>query len=182
MEEKFVILGVAYDWEKRKGIDVFIELAEQLDEEYQILLVGTNDSVDKELPDNIISIHRTHDQNELAEIYSMADLFLNTTREDNYPTVNIEALACGTPVLTFSTGGSPEIIDDSCGQTVMTNRVDETVERIVQIRKERPYSCSCCVDRAESLNKTLKFQEYVKLYKQIIEEGAADGKGSIYRD
>lgn len=180
MDEKFVILGVAYDWEERKGLDVFIELAKRLGSEYQIVLVGTNDSVDMKLPDNIIPIHRTQDQNELVEIYSMADLFLNTTREDNYPTVNIEALACGTPVLTYSTGGSPEIIDDSCGQAVMSNGVEETITRIIQIRNKRSYSCLHCVVRAKHLDKVLKFQEYVELYKQIIGEGVSDDKGSIY--
>lgn len=168
MKEKFVILGVAYDWEERKGLDVFIELAKQLDEGYQIVLVGTDDYVDRKLPNNIISIHRTHNQNELAKIYSMADLFLNTTREDNYPTVNIEALACGTPVLTFSTGGSPEIIDDSCGEVVISGGVEETIKRIIQIRNMRSYSYLHCINRAESFNKVLKFQEYVELYKQII--------------
>ena len=179
---EYIILGVAFDWEKRKGLDIFIELAKRLDKEYQIVLVGTNDTVDRELPDNIISIHRTKDPNELAEIYSMADLFVNTTREDNYPTVNIEALACGTPVLTFSTGGSPEIIDDSCGQFVVSNSVEETIDKIIQIRNERPYSSLHCINRALNLNKTIKFQEYVELYKQIFEKRASNDKSSIHRE
>ena len=182
MEEKFVILGVAFDWEKRKGLDVFIELAKRLNEEYQIVLVGTNDSVDKELPDNIISIHRTQDRNELAELYSMADLFLNTTREENYPTVNIEALACGTPVLTFNTGGSPEMIDDTCGQTIISNGAEETIKKIIHIRNNRPYSSLRCADRAVGLDRTIKFHEYVELYKQVHEEGELSDKSSVRRD
>lgn len=180
MKEKFVILGVAFDWEERKGLDVFIELANRLNDDYQIVLVGTDDDVDKKLPDSIISIHRTQDRRELAEIYSMADLFLNTTREDNYPTVNIEALACGTPVLTFFTGGSPEIIDNSCGQVVISNGVEETIEKIILIRNERPYSSQNCIIHASRLDKTIKFHEYIELYKQVFKEGVQDDKSSVH--
>lgn len=174
MKEKFVILGVAFDWERRKGLDIFIELAKCLDDDYQIILVGTNEDVDRKLPDNIISIHKTQNRSELAEIYSMADIFLNATQEDNYPTVNIEALACGTPVLTFFTGGSPEIIDDSCGQIVASNGVEETIEKIIQIRNTRPYNSQDCIKRASQLDKTIKFHEYVDLYKQVVREGVTD--------
>ena len=91
-------------------------MSKRLDKnKFQIVLVGTDDSIDKMLPNSIISIHRTRDQNELAEIYSAADLFVNPTREENYPTVNMESIACGTPVLTFRTGGSPEILDEKTG-------------------------------------------------------------------
>ena len=93
-ENQFLLLGVAFDWGSRKGLDVFAELARRLDKEkYKIVLVGTNDVVDKQLPKEIISIHRTQNQAELAEIYSAADLFVNPTREENYPTVNMEAIA-----------------------------------------------------------------------------------------
>lgn len=177
-----MILGVAFDWEKRKGLDIFIELAKRLDDDYQIILVGTNDDVDRKLPDNIISIHKTQNRNELAGIYSMADLFLNATREDNYPTVNIEALACGTPVLTFFTGGSPEIIDDSCGQVVASNGVEETIQKIIQIRNTQPYSSQDCINRALQLDKTTKFHEYVNLYKQVFKEGVTDDKSGIHRN
>ena len=92
----------------RKGLNCFVEMAEKLGEQYQIVLVGTDDEIDKNLPHNIISIHRTQNQKELAEVYSAADVFVMPTREENYPTVNMEAIACGTPVVTFDTGGSPK--------------------------------------------------------------------------
>ena len=47
---------------------------------------------------------------ELAEIYTAADVFLNLTYEDNYPTVNLESQACGTPCITYRTGGSVESV------------------------------------------------------------------------
>ena len=81
-EDKFVILGVAFDWGVRKGLDALIEISNRLDEKYQMVLVGTNEKIDKILPDSIISIHKTQNQTELAEIYTAADLFVNATREE----------------------------------------------------------------------------------------------------
>ena len=98
-------------------------------------MVGTNDFIDKELPDNIISIHRTSNQIELAEIYSASNLFINPTREDNYPTVNMESIACGTPVLTFRTGGSPEMIDDLTGRVVECDDFDALFNEINKLSK-----------------------------------------------
>ena len=163
-DNKFVLLGVAFGWGERKGLDVFIELSERLSDDFQIVLVGTDDNVDKQLPKNIISIHRTQNQSELVEIYSSADLFVNPTREDNFPTVNIESLACGTPVITFRTGGSPEIIDETCGCVVDKNNVNAMEKEIIRIKEEKPYSKEACLKRANNFDMNEKFAEYVKLY------------------
>ena len=167
--EKHILLGVAFDWEERKGLDVFLELAETLDaDKYQIVLVGTDDAVDKQLPTNIISIHRTQNQQELAEIYSAADLFLIPTREDNYPTVNMEALACGTPVLTFRTGGSPEMLDETCGSVVPCDDVEVFQSEVLRICGEKPFSSEQCIKRAQGFDQNVKFREYVELYKKLL--------------
>ena len=170
-EDKFILLGVAFDWGIRKGLDVFTELAKRLDNKYQIVLVGTNDKIDKQLPDNIISIHRTHDQAELAEIYSDVDLFVNPTREENYPTVNMEAVACGTPVLTFCTGGSPEILDDTCGSVVSCDDIDALEREIHRIAEERPFTKADCLKRAQHFDMNARFGEYIELYKRVLENG-----------
>ena len=99
--DKYIVLGVSFAWGYRKGLDCFAEMAEKLGDKYQIVLVGTDGEIDKNLPKNIISIHRTQNQKELAEIYSTADVFAMPTREENYPTVNMEAIACS---------------EDECGQ------------------------------------------------------------------
>ena len=96
------------------------------------------------MPDNIISIHRTQNQNELAEIYSAADLFVNPTREENYPTVNMESLACGTPVLTFNTGGSPEIIDKTYGMVVEKDDIDSMYNEIINICENNVFTKDAC--------------------------------------
>jgi len=165
---KFIVLGVSYGWDKRKGLDVFIELSKRLDQsKYQIVLVGTNDNIDKQLCSNIISIHRTQNQQELAEIYSAADIFVNPTREDNFPTVNIEALACGTPVLTFRTGGSPEIIDETSGYAVDCDDFAAMEREIIRICTMKPYTVDACLKRAKCFDINDKYKEYIKLYEDI---------------
>lgn len=163
-EDKFLLLGVAFGWGKRKGLDVIIELSKRLDDRFKIVLVGTDNQVDNLLPDNIISVHRTHNQRELAEIYSAADLFVNPTREENYPTVNMEAIACGTPVLTFNTGGSPEIPDELSGSAVDCDDIDKLYNEIIRIYKGRLFNKKDCLKRAESFDRDIKFSEYIDLY------------------
>lgn len=166
--DKHVLLGVAFDWGVRKGLDVFLRLAETLDPAgYQIVLVGTNDTVDKQLPANIISIHRTQNQQELAEIYSAADLLLNPTREDNYPTVNMESLACGTPVLTFRTGGSPEMLDETCGVAVPCDDTEAFRREIFRICEQRLFSAERCVEKAREFDQNQKYKEYIELYERV---------------
>ena len=168
LEGKYILLGVAFDWGYRKGLDVFKELAKRLDPEiYQIVLVGTDDNVDAQLPDNIISIHRTNNQIELAEIYSAADLFVNPTREENYPTVNMESIACGTPVLTFRTGGSPEIPDSLTGSVVDCDDIDGMEREIIRITGEAVFTKKDCMQRAESFDGAKCFDKYVKLFNLI---------------
>lgn len=108
--DKKIVLGLASVWDARKGLKDFYKLADILPDNYQIILVGLNKKQLKKLPSNIIGLSKTNSIDELVKIYSAADVFVNTTYEDNYPTVNLEAQACGTPVITYNTGGSPESV------------------------------------------------------------------------
>jgi glycosyltransferase involved in cell wall biosynthesis len=165
LENKKILLGVSFDWGYRKGLDVFIELSKRLDpEKYQIVLVGTNKMVDEQLPGNILSIHGTENQIQLAEIYTAADLFVNPTREEVLGLVNIESLACTTPVLTFRTGGSPECIDSTCGSVVEVDDVDALEKEILRICQDNPYSKEACLERAKNFDMYDRFKEYIKLY------------------
>ena len=110
LEDKKIILGVASQWNKGKGLNDFVELSKILDDFYAVVLVGLTKKQIKNLPDSIIGIQRTNSEKELAEVYTAADLFLNLTYQDNYPTVNLEAQACGTPCITYRTGGSVESV------------------------------------------------------------------------
>lgn len=167
LDNKFVLLGVSFAWEVRKGFDVFVELSKRLGEEYKIIMVGVDNKTAASLPDSIIQIPVTQNQRELVEIYSAADLFVNPTREDTFPTVNLEALACGTPVLTFETGGSPETVDDTCGVVVPCDDIDALEEQIHRIKAERPYTEEACVNRAQRFDMNKRFMEYVDLYNKL---------------
>lgn len=164
IEGKKIVLGVAFGWSEKKGLDVFVKLSQSLDDSYTIVLVGTNEEIDSVLPPNIISIHKTHNQKELAEIYTAADVFVNPTREENYPTVNMESLACGTPVLTFNTGGSPEIIDETCGSVVEKNDIGSMLKEIIRICSKNCYPSEACLDKANEFDMNERFKEYLDLY------------------
>lgn len=114
LTDKKIILGVASVWNERKGLPDFIRLSEMLNDRYVIVLVGVKKTQAKSLPRRIIAILRTNNTRELAEIYTAADVFVNLTYEDNYPTVNLESQACGTPCLTYRTGGSVESVTPEC--------------------------------------------------------------------
>lgn len=169
LKDKYIVLGVAFGWDKTKGLDTFLKLAERFNEKYQIVLVGTDENVDKQLPKNIISIHRTQNQIELAKIYSVADVLVNPTMEDTFPTVNLEALACGTPVITYATGGSPEGIDDRSGKVVEQGNVDGLEKEIYRACEEGVYTKEDCIKRASIFEKKLKFNEYITLYRSLVE-------------
>lgn len=110
LEDKRIILGVASTWNDLKGWSDFMKLSGLLDQRYVIVLVGLSEKQMKHLPANVIGIRRTEGQKELAELYTAADVFVNLTYEDTYPTVNLEAQACRTPCITYRTGGSVESV------------------------------------------------------------------------
>lgn len=160
IENKKIILGVAGVWNKRKGFETFIELAEKVDDDVAIVMVGVSKKQLKMLPDNIIGIVRTDSVEELAKIYSSADLFINPTLEDNFPTTNLEAMACGTPVVTYNTGGSPESISDECGKVVEKGDIEAIVECISNLNflKEN------IIEHSKKFDRNYKYKEYIELY------------------
>lgn len=163
--ERYLLLGVSLDWGERKGLGAFIELARRLGDGYRVALVGVDASTPS-LPENVIAIERTSSREELAEIYTAADLFVNPTLEDTFPTVNLEALACGTPVLTYRTGGSAEMLTDSVGVSVERGDLDALEREVRRICTERPFTASDCVARAAEFSAEARFAEYVALYEE----------------
>lgn len=136
LEDKFVMLGVATSWDEMKGYSDYLKVAEMLGEGYKVVLVGlTKEQVDK-LPKNVLGIERTSNVQELAEIYTASDLFLNLSYCENYPTVNIEAMACGTPVLTYKTGGSPEIVQEYDGYIVEQGDISAVIDKIHELKNK----------------------------------------------
>ena len=163
--DRHLVLGVAAAWGEKKGLDVFFELSRKLDDAYRIVLVGLKE-VPPEYANSITAIPATHNQNELAQIYTAADVFVNPTREEALGMTNLEALACGTPVVTFRTGGSPETLDSTCGAVVDKNDTDAMEREIRRICENAPYSRQACRKRAELFDGSLKFSEYLALYRE----------------
>jgi len=165
--DKKIILGVSLGWTNKKGLDIFIKLAKLLDESYKIVLVGTDKKTDKILPKNIISINKTSNQEELSEIYSTSDVFVNPTREEVFGLVNVEALSCGLPVITFNTGGSPETIDFKSGIVVEKNDIVDLVTKIKYVCENKPFKKSDCIKRGNSFDSKKMLDEYLSLYEAL---------------
>lgn len=140
--------------------------------EYQVVMVGVPEDVKKILPKEIIAIPRTQNQQELAALYTFADVFVNPTHFDTFPTVNLEALACGTPVITYRTGGSPEAVDEKTGNVVEQGDIKGLVTAIEQIRSNGKsfYSANCRKRAEDFFNKNDRFANYIELYNELLEK------------
>lgn len=162
---KKIILGVASGWEERKGIRDFFELAQVVDDSYQIVMVGLKEKQFKELPSNIIGIQRTDSKEELVALYSIATVLFNPTYEDNYPTVNLESIACETPVITYRTGGSPEFINQNEVGKVIDYRDYKALLDCVDYYEINKINISNEIMTNISNNRMVN--QYINLYKKI---------------
>lgn len=166
---KKIILGVAASWTDRKGLADLIALDSKIDhQKYQIVVVGLNSRQMKTVPESILKIQRTNNAQELVELYTAATVLVNPTYQDNYPTVNLEALACGTKVITYKTGGSPESVPSDLGYIVNKGDQDELYEQVMEAL-ESDKEQNKCVDYARiHFDKAMKYDEYIKLYKRVL--------------
>ncbi len=160
---KKISLGVASVWEGRKGLDDFLKIAEKLDTGWHIILVGLTKKQIKGLPSNITGIERTNSKEELAELYSAADVFVNPTKDEVFGLVNAEAQACGTPVVSYRTGGSPECVDERWGKIVEKGDTGGLLEAIYSVKKTPDIN-------ADRFDKNEKYLEYLALYERILRE------------
>lgn len=169
---KKIILGVASIWDKRKGLDDFIQLSKRIKPDEQVVLVGLEQKIINGLPANITGIARTESIAELAELYAAAEVFVNPTYVDNFPTTNIEALACGTPVITYNTGGSPEAIDEHTGFVFEKGDIAGLAAAIQKvITKGKAHYQPLCRERAEKyFNKDDRYVDYLRLYDEIVKK------------
>ena len=173
-EDKIILLGVADGWGRNKGIHSMIELAKKLekDDRYRIVLVGAdgyvNGLLQKNSVTNVISVEKITDKAKLAKVYSAADVFLQTTEEETFGLVNVEALACGTPVITFNTGGSPEAVDETCGRVVDRYDVDGMLAAIEEQVSTHAMTREACVRRAQYFSVERMCEDYLALYRELI--------------
>lgn len=166
---KHILLGVASIWSEEKGLPDFIKLAQQLREDEMVVLVGVTEEQKSQLPQNVYGIHRTENIRELAELYSAADVFVNPTWQDNYPTVNMEAIACGTPVVTYRTGGSVEAVTEDTGFIVEQGDVKGLLDsvRVIEQYGKHYYADRCRKYALASFRKEDRYADYLKLYEKL---------------
>jgi glycosyltransferase involved in cell wall biosynthesis len=163
LSDKKVLLAVASPWSQRKGLDDIKQLATLLDDSYTIIIVGLNKQQKRRLPPHVIGFEKTDSLDELADLYAGADVFINPTHEDNYPTVNLEALACGTPVITYNSGGSPECSDNEFDCRVVLDRNPKALANVIRLffseeRKQPVTIIDSYIDCAKN---------YLELYKEL---------------
>ena len=168
-------MGVANVWEHRKGLNYFKKLARDLPDNCKIHLIGVNKKqikeLSKEFGDKMILTPHTNGQAELAKAYQEATVFVNATLEDNFPTTNLEAMACGTPVITYQTGGSGESVSDQSGIVVYRASYDGLLQAVKDVLdKTKTFSQEDCRKQALNYDKHTRYQEYLELYKKVLQQ------------
>jgi len=168
--KKKYLLGVAGVWTERKGLGDFMDLRKMIDPGLDIVLLGLSAEQIKRLPEGMIGIERTENIEELAKLYSGSEVFVNPTYVDNFPTVNLEALACGTPLITYKTGGSPESVDESTGMVVDKGDIAQLAEAIRSLlqKGKQSYSAACRSKAVELYSKEERYGDYLDLYHEMI--------------
>ncbi|SFD73589.1 glycosyltransferase [Flavobacterium phragmitis] len=170
VEGKYLLLGVASTWDSRKGLLDFIALSKTLDKSFVIILIGLSKTQLKLLPENIIGIERTESQDELCELYSASDLFLNLSVEETFGLTTAEALACGVPTVVYNATACPELITKETGYIIEKGNIVELNKVIEEAKKlGKSYFTNECRKRAVSLfDKNERFMEYYNLYNEIL--------------
>lgn len=169
---KHILLGVASIWSREKGLDDFLRLSTMLTPDECIVLVGVDEHTAKRLPANIIPIRRTENVQQLAELYSVATAFVNPTWQDNYPTVNLESISCGTPVVTYRTGGSPESVTPQTGMVVSQGDVDALLRSVRQIEHlgKESFVGPCRQYALQHFRKEDRYKDYLRLYDEVMQK------------
>ena len=160
-DDKKIILGVASIWDPRKGLNDFLSLAKILGDDYRIVLVGLNKKQKKTLPSNIIGILRTENQNELAQIYTRADIFINPSWEETFSLVTVEAMACGTPVIAIRSSAVQELVNEENGVLLDGNSVEEYMGAIRYLENHKL--------KTEVVQNTVRNYTVDNMTKQIVE-------------
>lgn len=171
LENKYVILGVATTWDRRKGLIDFIELSKHLVEDEVIVLVGLSQNQMLDLPKNIVGLSRTDNRNELAHLFAASDVFLNLSTEETFGLTTAESIASGTPVVVYNKTASPELVDPATGYVVEKGNVKEIRDAINNIKnntKKINYCVECRRYALKKFNALNTYNSYFELYKNII--------------
>lgn len=168
---RHMVLGVASNW-YRKGLDDFFRLREMLPDDHIIVIVGASgkDLQRINATEGMAGIPRTQNADELRRLYAAADIYFNPTREDSLNIANIEALACGTPVITYNTGGAGEIIAPGTGYVIAQGDLQAAVRHIatITVKGKETYADLCRKRAADAFDRHQRYEEYYSLYQEIL--------------
>lgn len=167
LTNKKILLAVSNPWYEKKGYNDLIELSYLLSKKYKLVLIGSVPS-NLQRSTEVLYIPEIDSQIELAEWYSAADLFINPTKEEVLGNVNIESLACGTPVIVYNTGGCPEIVNHDVGCVV--NNITELLDAINIYADKKAELHNKCLERAKLFSKDKMTSKYISLYDGLYEQ------------
>ena len=170
IENKFVVLGPASKWMStinKPTLDYFIS---QMSDDMVLVLFGCTE-INNTPPSNVLLIGYTKSPKEMAELYSMADVFVNCSREDTLSSLNMECQACGTPVVTYDATGSKETVDGECGFAAPTGDAEALWEKVLEVRSigKDAFSTQCRQWVSDNFEKITNYEKYISLYRQITE-------------
>lgn len=169
--DKHIILGVANYWNDRKGLNDFKELAKKLGDEFVIVIVGIKKEQQINMPENIICLQRTDSQEELAKIYSSALVFFNASIEETFGLTTVEAMACGTPVITYKSTACSDVVSKKTGFALVPNDIDGVINAIKTITKNgKEFYSKACREHAEEYDSQKIYEQYINLYYRKMEE------------
>lgn len=166
LDNKFLILGPASKWLSQVNKETYTSVVASLKEDEILVLLGcTQNQIDK-LPKNVIGLPFVKNKNELSEIYSAADVFVNPTREESLSLINIESQACGTPVITYSNTGVKETVDNICGFSVKIGNYAELIDKIQYVKTFGKQAFTLGVQKriAQKFDKNENYLKYIQLY------------------
>jgi glycosyltransferase involved in cell wall biosynthesis len=170
INKKFVILGVATTWDRRKGLKDFIELSKYIKNEEIIVLVGLSKEQRRILPSNVLGLPRTENRIELAHLFAASDVFLNLSTEETFGLTTAEALASGTPAIVYNKTASPELVNSKTGFVVEKNDYLSIIEAIDEIKKNKKefYKSNCRLRAFKLFNSKDIYNSYFELYNNMI--------------
>lgn len=167
LEDTHVVLGVSNGFGKFKGSRYFLQLAERLPKNYRLVLLGVTKEQSSQYPKAVLTLPRTNSPNQLAQFYTMADVFVNPTLQETQGLTNIEALACGTGVVTFQSGGSAESINESCGIVVARDDFEGLLQAVIKTCRN-PFPPELCRKKAMEYDKKKLLKDYIDLYQNAL--------------
>ena len=169
LEGKFVILGMADKWFAPQNREIVEKIIAAQDENSKIVIVGCRKEQMAYFSkfENVVPMGYVSDRHRLADVYASSDVFVNLTRADTLPTVNMESICCGTPVITFDCCGSPELVDEECGFVVREGDYIGLLEAIENI-KSKPL-CFDLYKQHQKFDKNQCYKKYLDIYKRVSE-------------